>query len=370
MCRSHRRYAASGAWVYAFVSIALTGCVLTQTHVGCCDFLGGKRALLQKKFELTQGAKAKVPADSTLIYADNRPVFVAKPGRGDWKTTPPVLLLHEMPGLSPDALELAYCVAQHGYTVYVPLLFGDFQEDSDSRWLFIRRSFSFRFNDRLWMDAYHIATRVKAVDAIEELARKILDHHATRTLAVIGLCITGSLPMNLAADMPEVVAPVVSQPAIPLRVASPSKARDIGLDEKEVEILKTRIAKDRLQILGFRFQYDHVCPSERFTTLRQTFGIHGFLDRTLPGDRYERIDHLPHGAHAVLTLCYQPWIDEQNEPATHYAYRQLLAFLDAKLKNFTEYRDPPILRQSDDPRCDQERGRCFPAVARVSPKVE
>lgn len=84
-----------------------------------------------------------------------------------------------------------------------------------------------------------------------------------------------------------------------------------------------------------------MCPPARFEVLRTYFGTHGFLDRTLYGSRYEQTDGLAHGARTLLTCCYQPWIGQLNEPATHYAYRQLIAFLGAKLMHPSamEYQD-------------------------------
>jgi hypothetical protein len=65
--------------------------------------------------------------------------------------------------------------------------------------------------------------------------------------------------------------------------------------------------------------------------------------------RYNAIDHLPLRAHSVLTLCYRKWERGKPEPATHLAYRQLLAFLDCKLKKGERYEDPPTERITADP---------------------
>ncbi len=156
------------------------------------------------------------------------------------------------------------------------------------------------------------------------------------------MCISGSVALGLAAHIREVVAPVVSQPTIPL-VACTKKSREaLGLTAAEMKTLKLR-SQHRLQILGFRFEGDRVCPKERFDHLNATFGHKAFVDRTLLGARYHCIDHLPYRVHPVLTNCYLNSEPGKPESATHYAFRELLAFLDAKLKHsiMQPYFDPP-----------------------------
>src|SRR5437660_4426982 len=149
-------------------STILTSCVLTQTHLGCCRFHGDLSAAK------TDIISRVVCRDASLAYQGNQPVFVARPRGVEQNSPPPVLLLHEMPGLSPDTLQFADCIAQHGYTVYVPLLFGTLDENTDSSRLFLRRSLSFKFSDPLWKDVYHVSTRLKAVGPIKNLASRIL----------------------------------------------------------------------------------------------------------------------------------------------------------------------------------------------------
>jgi hypothetical protein len=48
------------------------------------------------------------------------PVYRCKSGSG-----PPVVLLHELAGMSPEDIALAKCPAQEGLSVYVPFLFGE-----------------------------------------------------------------------------------------------------------------------------------------------------------------------------------------------------------------------------------------------------
>src|SRR5262245_55615893 len=42
---------------------------------------------------------------------------------------PAVLLLHELPGLTPEDMLLGYRIAQQGFQVYLPVLFGKVGQD-------------------------------------------------------------------------------------------------------------------------------------------------------------------------------------------------------------------------------------------------
>lgn len=352
------------------VASTLSGCVIVQSHAGYCKYPGGGKALVQRKLALIAAMTPPNPSDRLTFGSDRNPVFVAVPEGKDPRNTPPVLLLHEMPGLSPEVLELARSISDQGYTVYVPLLMGKPDENTDSDALFFRRANSIRFSDPLWESRFqpaaggHPATRQAGVVELAKLATAILARHSHHRMGVIGNSFSGHLAMALAARMEEVAAPVTSQPAYPFSLVTTS---DVGLTGDEIAALRKRVAGG-YQILGFRYEYDHICPRERFIQLRKYFGTHGFLDRTLMGDRYQRTDGLPHGAHSVLALCYQPWTDPRKaEPVTHYAFRQLLAFLDAKLKDLAEYRDPPEILKPDDLPQNRERGRFI--LARSMPKV-
>jgi dienelactone hydrolase len=61
------------------------------------------------------------------VEYQGRSLRVFKTGAG-----PPVIILHEITGLSPETFRLGRMVAQAGFAVYLPLLFG---EPGDSRFV-------------------------------------------------------------------------------------------------------------------------------------------------------------------------------------------------------------------------------------------
>jgi dienelactone hydrolase len=303
---------------------------------GCCvQFPAHCRArphALEDKLRMIQprAGRAEIGTANFTFGPERRPVFIAEPPAGV-RHAPPVLLLHEMPALSADALELAQRIAGRGYRVYVPLLFGDIHDDPENGLLPARRWLGYA-TDPKWKAAFSGNAHMGIADDLLTLCRSnILPLHKRQRLGVVGLCISGALPLALAARLPEVAAPVLSQPAIPLIACGADGKRSLGLSPEELSRIKGRAATG-WQVLGFRFEGDRVSPPERFQRLREELGPHAFIDATLRASRYEKVDCLPYRAHAVLTSCYQRWAPPAAEPATHLAFRQLVWFLDSKLK--------------------------------------
>jgi hypothetical protein len=100
---------------------------------------------------------------------------------------------------------------------------------------------------------------------------------------------------------PSVVAPVLSQPSMPLAAGSKKRAAGIDASAAEIACAKDRFAKENLSMIGLRFFGDPAVPDARFDTYKRTFG-----------DKFEAIEIAakdaepgPMGAHSVLTVNLQ-----------------------------------------------------------------
>lgn len=169
-----------------------------------------------------------------------------------------------------------------------------------------------------------------------------------------GNCFTGILPLALLGQPRELralAAPVLSQPSLPFPSCDWAKKRSVGIAPAELARARARLVRRNLEVLGFRFEGDEVSPGERFARLsrelNEATGALHFRDATLPAAQYHVADRLPLRAHPVLTDGFRRWLPGHAEPATHYAYRELIAFLDAKLKHagLRRYVPPPHLAQ-------------------------
>ena len=222
---------------------------------------------------------------------------------------PAVIVIHEMPGLHPYVIEFADSVAAHGMTVYCPHLFGEPGRPASHPLsaltmlggICIRREFNVWATDKSspiveWLKA-HAECGGKGVGAV-------------------GMCFTGGFALAMMTE-PSVVAPVLSQPSLPLGAGKPERAAAIGVSPAEVACARKRFDEEDLSMIGLRFRGDPFVPDARFDTYKREFG-----------DKFEAIEIDPEHArpgglkhpHSVLT------INLAKDGPTRDAEQRVLAF--------------------------------------------
>ena len=141
--------------------------------------------------------------------------------------------------------------------------------------------------------------RSPVVDWLRLLVRNIQSERPdAQGVGAIGMCLTGGIVISLAME-PAVVAPVVSQPSIPLAKFGSGRAA-LGVPDEHVAFLSSR-AEAGLELLGWRFTRDKLCPPERFERLRSVMKGK-FIERAIVSG--EGSDHgIREGAHSVLTYA-------------------------------------------------------------------
>jgi dienelactone hydrolase len=184
------------------------------------------------------------------------PVYRCKSGSG-----PAVVLLHELPGMSPEDIALAKCLAQEGLSVYVPLLFGEPGQN---------RFFAGYFQSCAQADfeCSALSTSSPIIGKLRDVCRRVSEH-ARGPVGVIGMCLTGAFPLALLGG--GVQAAVLCQPTLPFNALFMrpigAQSRVLGLASPDID----RAVKSRIAVLAMRYRNDALCPAERFRTLRETF---------------------------------------------------------------------------------------------------
>ena len=177
---------------------------------------------------------------------------------------PAVIIMHEMPNLHPLVLRFADRVAAAGMTVFCPSLFGEDGRIPGKRYtmaqavwtLCVRREFNG------WANGKSSAI----VDWLRALARHAHAQCGGRGVGAVGMCFTGGFALAMMTE-PAVVAPVLSQPSLPL-----NRKDAIDATEAELACAGARFVAEDLSMLGLRFKSDTLVPDARFAMLKDRFG--------------------------------------------------------------------------------------------------
>ncbi|MGO4102748.1 dienelactone hydrolase family protein [Leifsonia sp. YAF41] len=180
---------------------------------------------------------------------------------------PGVVLIPEIPGITPEVLALAEHLIANGFTVVVPSPFGTPGKLGTPGYIA-------QVITRLCVSAEFRAFAMNAERPITAYLRAVATDLASRTpgpgVGVIGMCFTGGFALATAVDE-VVLAPVVSQPSVPLPLGRARKS-DPGVSEAELNRIADRVKNDNLCVLGLRFSEDATSPRARFDTLRARLG--------------------------------------------------------------------------------------------------
>jgi dienelactone hydrolase len=189
-------------------------------------------------------------------------------------TGPAVIVIAEMPGITPNVAGFARRVVDLGCTAVMPHLFGAPGKDplgggragalgyvlTSMGPACISREFTTWATNR----TSPVVTWLRALAAHEHRVC------GGPGVGAIGMCFTGGYALAMAAH-PSLVAPVLSQPSMPIAVTGAQK-RAIDCSPDDLAIVKQRCAAEGLQVLGLRFKGDRFVPAERFEFLREQLG--------------------------------------------------------------------------------------------------
>ena len=247
---------------------------------------------------------------------DERAVHVTGSG-------PAVVVMPEMPGISPDVARFARWVAEAGFTVHVPSLFG-----VDGAWpttehaepIMRRACVSARFRAFAGGGTSPVVTWLRA------LARHAHEECGGPGVGAVGMCFTGNFALAMTLE-PAVVAPVVNHPSLPL-----DDPAGLELSAEDAALVRARFERDDLRAIGYRFDDDRWCTAQRFAAYAELLG-HRFEGRVLPGacanpDPPPFFRDVVGTPHSVVTAHL---VDRDGHP-TIQARDEIIAFLAERLR--------------------------------------
>ncbi len=235
-------------------------------------------------------------------------------------TGPAVIVMAEIPGITPKVTGFARRVRELGCTVYLPVLFGTPGRVPSGG--YIAKSMAKGCVSKEFA-AFATGKTEPLSIWLRALARHAHAECGGPGVGAIGMCFTGGFALGMTVD-PSVIAPVLSQPSLPLPVSKNAKA-SIHLSPEDLRVVKERVANDDICVLGMRFTNDRAVPAERFATLRRELG-EGFIGIEIDSSDGNQWGN-PKNAHSVVT---EHLVDEPGHP-TRAALDQVLEFFRERL---------------------------------------
>lgn len=249
------------------------------------------------------------------FFGNSKTVYVAGTG-------PAVIVLTEMPGISPHVLRFTRWLKEAGLTVYLPSLFGvDGVEQSAEEGINILK--------RACVSAEFRAFACNESSPVTQWLRRLANcaHQECGGVGVgaIGMCFTGNFALSMMLE-PSMLAPVLCQPSLPF-----DDPAAINMSDAELQAVAARCEKEELSVLAYRFQGDRYCRAERFDAYSRALGKR-FIAKVLPDSAanpnppvfFEKVVACPH---SVVTAHL---VDEEGHP-TMQARDEIIRFFQVKL---------------------------------------
>ncbi|MGW7074046.1 dienelactone hydrolase family protein [Streptomyces sp. NPDC054866] len=225
---------------------------------------------------------------------------------------PAVIVIAEIPGITPKVLAFAEKVAAIGCTAVLPVLFGTPGRDAHPRAHGSLKSGLYTASSMLKVCVSREFTLLATgrSSRVVTWLRALAAHEHKRCggpgVGAVGMCLTGGFALAMATD-DRLLAPVLSQPSLPLAVNA-RRAGTIDISDEELAVVKGRCERDGLRVLGTRFSGDRLVPGDRFAFLRRRLGD------AFTAVELDDSDASPEGVlppHSVLT---EHLIDEPGQP--------------------------------------------------------
>lgn len=241
-----------------------------------------------------------------------KPVYVR--GRG-----PAVIVIHEIPGITPHVTRFADWVVEAGFRVYMPLLVGD-AGPAPSLGYVLKSLAKICISREFHVLASHRSSPI--TDWLRALCRHVHEEAGGKGVGAIGMCFSGNFALSMMME-PSMMAPVLSQPSLPFPLGAERKAA-LHVSPQELTCLKERCLKGD-KVLGLRFKGDVTSPGERFETLRRELGA--AFEGIEIDDKYANPKSPEPKPHSVVT---EDLIDKDGEP-TKEAAKRVIAFFQERL---------------------------------------
>jgi len=261
-----------------------------------------------------------MPADSLADFQTTRATFdgvrknVYRAGEG-----PGIVVMTEIPGITPEVANFARRLVADGYTVAMPDLFGEAGKEASNGYLLnsiARACVSSEFATMA------LGKTSPVTSWLRQLCNQLHQQCGGPGVGAIGMCLTGGFALALMVE-DSVVAPVLSQPSLPFAFGK-ERCRDLGINNDDLRVVKERVAGG-CEVLGLRFTGDRMV-GDRFARLTEELGD-GFLAVEIDSSK-GNAHGISGAAHSVLT---DDLVETEGHP-TLDGLRKVMSFFDERLR--------------------------------------
>lgn len=217
---------------------------------------------------------------------------------------PLVVVVHEVPGITPKVAAFAEDVVSAGFTVVMPDLVGTPGQEMSNGYAMsslakvcVSKEFTAMARNKT----------SPIIGWLRALGRSLHQEIGGTGIGAVGMCFSGGFALGMMLD-DHMLAPVLSQPSLPFPMGA-KRAADLNLSPDDALVVKRR-ADEGCQVLGLRFTGDRLVGT-RFDSLRELLGD-AFIAIELPSSK--KTDH------SVLT-------EQRDEPSV----QRVISFFREKL---------------------------------------
>src|SRR6476646_2958090 len=180
--------------------------------------------------------------ETSFTFDDvTRPVYRGGSGPG-------VVVVHEVPGITPLVADFGQRLIDAGFTVAMPSLLGEPGRAMSGP--YVMKSFMSVCISREF--ASWALNRTSPVIAwLRALARDLHAQAGGPGVGAVGMCFSGGFALAMAVD-DDMLAPVLSQPSTPLPLGK-ARSTALGISDADLARVKQRVEHHDLCVLGLRF---------------------------------------------------------------------------------------------------------------------
>jgi dienelactone hydrolase len=199
---------------------------------------------------------------------------------------PGVVVVHEVPGITPNVIRFANEVVDAGFTVVMPSLVGTAGKEVSVAYglasitkVCVAKEFT----------TWALNQTSPVIAFLRAVARSLHNDVGGPGVGAVGMCFSGGFALGMMVD-DIMIAPVLSQPSLPFVGRSAQRNGDLNLSPDDALAVAQRAAAG-CQVLGLRYSGDRLVGN-RFESLRTLLGD-AFIAVELPSAKASQ--------HSVLT---------------------------------------------------------------------